>query len=60
MKRTYQPKKLKTLRKFGFMSRMATHGGRNVIKRRRLKGRTELSISDVFRKIGKKPRNKIR
>ncbi len=42
------------------MARMSTHGGRNVIKRRKLKGRTELSISDVFRKIGKKPRNKIR
>ncbi len=60
MKRTYQPKKLKTLRKFGFMERSSSHGGRNVLKRRRLKGRVNLTISDIFRKIGKKPRNKVR
>ncbi len=59
-KRTYQPKKLKTLRKFGFRSRMSSHSGRATISRRRSKGRSSLSVSDIFRKIGKKPRNKIR
>ncbi|HLC88143.1 MAG TPA: 50S ribosomal protein L34 [Patescibacteria group bacterium] len=43
-KRTYQPKKLKRARKHGFLSRMQTASGRNVIKRRRETGRARLSI----------------
>ncbi|OGE31048.1 50S ribosomal protein L34 [Candidatus Daviesbacteria bacterium RIFCSPHIGHO2_01_FULL_44_29] len=43
-KRTYQPKKLKRARKHGFMSRMATRGGVNVLKRRRAQGRKQISI----------------
>lgn len=60
MKRTYQPKKIKTLRKRGFLVRSATKGGRNVLKRRKLKGRVILSVSDVFRIKGKKPKNRNR
>ena len=30
-KRTYQPKRIKRIRKFGFLSRMSTKGGRNVL-----------------------------
>ncbi|HEX9401775.1 MAG TPA: 50S ribosomal protein L34 [Anaeromyxobacter sp.] len=45
MKRTYQPKKKRRNRTHGFMKRMKTPGGRNVIKRRRAKGRTRLSPS---------------
>ena len=43
-KRTYQPKKDKRQKKHGFLVRMATKDGQNVIKRRRTKGRKKLSI----------------
>lgn len=44
MKRTYQPKKLRRKRRHGFLKRMETKTGAQVIKRRRQKGRKKLSV----------------
>jgi len=60
MKRTFQPKNLKRLRKFGFLKRNKTKKGKQVLQRRRVKGRKGLTASEEYSLLRKKKTKTIR
>ena len=43
MKRTFQPKKRQRSKEHGFLKRMKTRAGRQILKARRLNGRKKLT-----------------
>jgi len=44
MKRTYQPSKRRRAKKYGFIARSKSAGGKRVLKSRRQKGRQRLAV----------------
>jgi large subunit ribosomal protein L34 len=43
-KRTHQPKKRSRAKEHGFLKRMSSKSGRNILKNRRQKGRAKLTV----------------
>jgi large subunit ribosomal protein L34 len=59
-KRTYQPKKLRRLKRLGYRARKSTAAGKRILKRRMAKKRRILTVSDEFRMLKKKPKKRNR
>ena len=55
---TYKPKNKKRYTTHGFLARMSTKGGKNIIKKRRAKARKNLSVSEEKNVLVKKMNRK--
>ncbi len=51
---TYKPKNKKRYTTHGFLSRMNTKAGKNIIKKRRVSGRKKLSVSEEKKTLVKR------
>jgi large subunit ribosomal protein L34 len=50
MKRTYQPHRRRRVRTHGFLTRISSHSGREILRRRRRKGRKRL-VPTIYHKL---------
>ncbi len=60
MKRTYQPKNLRRIKKLGYRARKKTVGGVKVLKRKMQKGRKTYSVSEEYKLLRKKDKSRVR
>lgn len=60
MKRTYQPKNNRRIKKLGFRARNKTVGGKKVLKRKMQKGRKRLSVSEEYKLLRKNDKRDTR
>lgn len=60
MKRTYQPKNLRRIKKFGYRARKKSVGGIKVLKRKIQKGRKSYSVSEEYNLLRKRDKSRVR
>ena len=60
MKRTYQPKNLRRIKKLGYRTRKKTVGGIKVLKRKMQKDRKTYSVSEEYKLLRKKDKSRVR
>lgn len=60
MKRTYQPKNLRRIKKLGYRARKKSVGGIKVLKRKIQKGRKSYSVSEEYNLLRKRDKSRVR